>query len=229
MSAKVSYRLSLFFGLVVIALTVYSAMQPAVPVCGDLARNYTPIIAFELVRSTADLHAIFGDAPGACRTAIATRMDFINTIDSFVFIPVYGAFLFFFFLARRPSALANLGAALVVVACLADYVENYALFHLSAAPDTPGQWLTLLIWATETKWVGLGIAGALGGLLIFNARNPLTYLALLLCLVGTAASLVSIVRPAMIGPYLSNAIALGWLVFLIVTAAGTARAIRAAA
>jgi hypothetical protein len=77
--------------------------------------------------------------------------------------------------------------------------------------------------------VGLGIASALGGLLIFNARNPLTYLALLLCLVGTAASLVSIVHPAMIGPYLSNAIALGWLVFLIVAALGSFRSNRAVA
>ncbi len=229
MSVRTSYRLSLLFGLLVIALTLYSAMQPPVPVCGGLAKNYTPIIAFELVRSTADLHAIFGAAPGACRTAIAGRMDFINTIDSVAFIPIYGAFLFFFFLARRPSALANLGAALVVAACLADYVENYALFHLSAAPDTPGRWLTLLIWATETKWVGLGIANALGGLLIFNARNPLTYFALLFCVVGTAASLISIVNAAAVGPYLSNAIALGWLVFLIEVAAGTVRSIRAAA
>lgn len=229
MSAGTSYRLSFLFGLLVIALTLYSAMQPPVPVCGGLDKAYTPIIAFELARSAGDLHAIFGAEPGACRTAIAARMDFINTIDSIVFIPIYGAFLFFFFLARRPSRMASLGAALVVVACLADYVENYALFHLSAAPDAPGQWLALLLWATETKWVGLGIASALGGLLIFSVRNPLSYLALLLCLVGTAASLVSIASPAVIGPQLSNAIALGWLVFLIVAAAGTVRSIRAAA
>ena len=229
MSARTSYRISLIAGLLVIALTVYSAIQPPVPVCGKLDKSYTPIIAFELVRSTPDLHAIFGAAPGACRTAIAARMDFINTIDSFPFIPLYGAFLFFFFLARRPSGLANLGAVLVVLACLADYVENYALFHLSAAPDTPGQWLTLLIWATETKWVGLGITNALGGLLLWNARNPLSYLALLPCLVGTAASLVSIMAPAKVGPALSNAIALGWLVFLIVAARESFRSSRAAA
>jgi len=229
MSARTSYRVSLIAGLLVIALTVYSAMQPPVPVCGDLAKNYTPIIAFELVRSTADLHAIFGNAPGACRTAIAARMDFINTVDSIAFIPIYGAFLFFFFLAMRDSGLARLAAALTIIACAADYVENYALFHLSATPDEPGQWLTLLNWATETKWVGLGIVSALGGLLLFNARSPLSYIALLLCLIGTVASLVSVVHAAVVGPYLSNAIALGWLVFLIVAARESVRPIRAAA
>ncbi len=75
MSSKTAYRLSLFAGLLVLALTVFSLAGPSVPTCGGLAKNYAPIIAFELARSIADLHAIFGDAPSACRSAIAARMD----------------------------------------------------------------------------------------------------------------------------------------------------------
>src|SRR5579871_3050323 len=162
MSSRTSHRISLFFALIVRGLTAISVTQPAPPTCGGLAASYPTIIAFELVRSVSDLHAIFGSAPSACRAAIARQMDYINTIDSFPFIPAYGLFLVFFFLGRREknSGIAILAVTLTVVACLADYVENYALFHLSPDPDR-ATWIPLLIAGTETKWVGLGIAGAL--------------------------------------------------------------------
>src|SRR5205085_8767822 len=93
MLPRTAHRISLFFGFVVLALTVASVAQPSPPVCGSLPARYAPIIAFELARSVRDLHAIFGALPGACRTAIAARLDFINWTDSLLFIPVYGAFL----------------------------------------------------------------------------------------------------------------------------------------
>jgi hypothetical protein len=215
MSSRTLHRLSLFFALIVLALTALSITQPAPPVCGDLRPGYAPIIAFELARSVSDLHAIFGSAPGACRTAIAHQMDYINMIDSFVFIPVYGLFLMFFFLGRRDknSGIAILAATITVVACLADYVENYALFHLSPDPDH-ATWIPLLIAGTETKWAGLGIAGALAAPLLWNGW--LGWVAALLCGIGLAASLLSIPVSATVGPQLSNAIALGWLLFFAV-------------
>src|SRR5215469_16774679 len=152
MSSRTSHRTSLFFALVVLGLTVFSVTQPAPPVCGDLRAGYVPIIAFELVRSVSDLHAIFGSAPGACRTAIAHQMDYINTLDSFPFIPVYGLFLIFFFLGRREksSSIAMLAVVITVIACVADYVENFALFHLSPDPDR-ATWIPLLVAGTDTK------------------------------------------------------------------------------
>ena len=65
MSSKTAHGVSLFFGLVILALTLFSLMLPSPPVCGDLPKNYAPIIAFELARSVKDLHAIFGSAAGA--------------------------------------------------------------------------------------------------------------------------------------------------------------------
>jgi hypothetical protein len=216
-SSTAAHRASLACALIVLGLTLTGLTLPVVAMCGGLASNYTPIIAFELARSVTDLHAIFGNEAGACRSAVAARMDLTNWIDSLAFIPAYGAFLALFFVARRTAGerVARAGFVIVVAACLADYSENYALFQISSDPDSP-RWLTQLMWSTETKWVGIGIAGALGAVLLWNWRRPFGWLAAPLCAVGTVASLVSVPAPAVVGPYLSNAIALGWLVFLAV-------------
>jgi hypothetical protein len=213
-SSRVAHRISLFFGLVILALTVFSVSQPAPAACGGLPRAYAPIIAFELARSVGDLHAIFGAAPGPCRSAIAHRVDATNTVDSWIFIPVYGLFLLFFFLGRRRknAPIANAAILLVFLACGTDYVENDALFHLSANPDSAA-WIPPLVWATETKWNSLGIAGFSAVPLLW--RTWLAWPALFLCGAGLIATLATIAASAVVGPYLSNAIALGWLVILV--------------
>lgn len=214
MSSRIAHRISLLFGLVILALAVVSGLQQAPPVCGNLKAGYAPIIAFELVRSVTDLHAIFGNAPGACRSAIAAHMDSINWIDSLAFIPAYGAFLIFFFLGHttKSRSMSYAAVAIVVIACLADYVENYALFHLSSNPDSP-VWIPLLIGATETKWVGLGVAAFAAVLLL---EGWLGWAAIVFCGVGLLASLLTLPASATVGPYLSNAIAIGWIFLLAV-------------
>ena len=228
MYARMAHRISLLFGLAVLGLAVVSSLQIAPPVCGNLKAGYAPIIAFELVRSVSDLHAIFGNAPGACRSAIAAHMDAINEMDSFLFIPCYGLFLIFFFLGRtsKDRSIAYGAAALTVLACLADYCENFALFHLSAEPDIP-VWIPALIGATETKWIALGVAGAAAIPLLWNGW--LGWLALVLCGIGLLASLLTLPAAAMVGPYLSNAIALGWVLFLAVDIRESVRSSRGAA
>jgi hypothetical protein len=220
MSTRTAYRLSLVGALLVLALTGYSLTQKSAPVCGNLAANYQPIIAFELVRSVSDLHAIFGDSAGACRTAIAQQMDAINTGDSDFFIPAYGVFLFFFFLGLRSRdvRLATVAMGITLVACAADYVENTCLFRLSVNPDVASGWLSLLMLATEVKWVGLGIAAAIGGYVLFtsHAGRWLDRVAIVPCAIGAIAALITIPSPAVAGPHVSLAIVLGWLVFLLI-------------
>jgi hypothetical protein len=217
-SPKGAYRVSLLAGVVVLALVAFSLTQPEPPVCGNLAANYAPIIAFELARSVSDLHAIFGDSAGTCRTAIAQQMDSVNRSDSLFFIPAYGAFLVYFFLGLRSRdvRLASVAVSITVLACAADYVENASLFHLSGNPDVASNWLSLLAWATEVKWVGLGIANAIGGYVLFTSDRWLYWFAIVPCTIGIAAALITIPRPAIVGPYLSLAIALGWVAFLLV-------------
>jgi hypothetical protein len=217
-SPKTAYRLSLLAGLILLALVGFSATQKEPPVCGNLATNYAPIIAFELARSVSDLHAIFGESAGPCRTAIADRMDYVNSGDSLVFIPAYGAFLVFFFLGLRSRdvRLASVAISISLLACAADYVENASLFHLSANPDVASNWLSLLMWATEVKWVGLGVVNAIAGYVLLASDRWLYRFAIVPCTVGTAAGLITIQSPALAGPYLSQAIALGWVAFLLV-------------
>src|SRR5262249_44730676 len=152
----------------------------------------------------------------------------INEMDSFLFIPCYGLFLIFFFLGRtsKDRSIAYGAAALTVLACLADYGENFALFHLSAEPDIP-VWIPALIGATETKWLALGISGAAAIPLLWNGW--LGWLALALCGIGLLVSLLTLPLAASVGPYLSNAIALGWLLFLAVDFRESLRSSRAVA
>ena len=212
--------MSLLAGLMVLAFIGFSLTQKPTPVCGNLATNYAPIIAFELTRSVSDLHAIFGDSAGPCRIAIAREMDSVNMGDSFFFIPAYGGFLFFFFLGLRARdvRLASLAMSITLLACAADYVENECLFHLRATPDVATKWLSLLMWATEVKWVGLGIVNAIGGYVLFASHigRWLYRFAIVPCSIGIVAALITIPSPAIAGPYLSPAIGLGWVVFLVV-------------
>ena len=216
-------RISLLAGLAVLLLAVLSLARTAAPVCGGLARNYAPMIAFELARSIGDLHAIFGSSQGACRAAMAAQMDRDNWIDSLLFIPLYGSFLVFFFLGVRNTAtafaLSRAGIFLTIVACTADYAENLCLFHISSQPDAASPWLTWLAFATETKWVLLGVVGTIGGLILWRRGHGLLRLAIFPCAAGAAVALTSIPATGFAGPYLPLAISLGWIVFLMIDVA----------
>jgi hypothetical protein len=217
--SRTSFRINLAAGTVIVLLAILSFTREPIEPCGGLASHYSPVTAFELVRSVEDLHAIFGTTESACRTAITARLDSINRADSAIYIPVYGAFLVFFFLGMREHhrQVSMAGAWLAIGVCLVDYVENICLFHLSAAPDLPSDWLLLLIASTHVKWLGLGLAGFLGGVTLAK-RGGWWFIALVFCLVGAVAALLALLDPSVAGPYLPLAIVLGWLVFLVVAA-----------
>jgi hypothetical protein len=219
LSSRTAYRISLAAGVVVLSFSILSAVLKPVPVCGELASDYAPIIAFEMARSVADLHAIFGDTPGECRAAIATQLDSINVIDCLFYIPAYGTFLAFCFfgLRSRNRRLGTVAALVTIVACAADYAENFCLFRLSANPDIDSPWLMHLGRTTEVKWIGLGIASAIGGAILWKTSSwwRLTSIP---CAFALLAALITIPYPAIAGPYLSLAFAAGWLVFVAVVA-----------
>jgi hypothetical protein len=200
-----------------VAISVFSATTKSPPVCGNLADGYAPIIAFEMARSVNDLHAIFGAADSDCRAAITAQLDTINWFDVFIYIPTYGAFLIFFLLGmrNRDSRLASPAIRVALVACAADYAENICLFQLSANPDSASKWLSLLAWATEIKWVGLGVVGALAGYLLAS-RGGAWRLTMIPCVLGLLAALATIPMAATVGPSLSLAFASGWIVLLAI-------------
>ncbi|HEX2590898.1 MAG TPA: hypothetical protein VHL34_05360 [Rhizomicrobium sp.] len=215
-SSKTAHRVSLICGGLILVLLGYSLSQPPTVPCGDLPKGYPPIIAFELARSVGDLQQLFGQSADACRAALVKQVDAVNWIDVFPFIPLYTAFLGFFFIGMRARnrTVANLGAVLMIVAALADYAENTALFHISAGPDSPA-WLPWLEIATAIKWLLLGVGGALGANLL-SKRGGFDYALAALCLISLLAPIAAIADPHAYGPFVSNGITVSWLVFLFV-------------
>lgn len=210
---KLAERLSLIAALLLVAAVVFSATQPPLALCGGLDPRYPPILAFEFARSVADLHALFGPAPGACRSAVAAKLDLINWLDAALFIPIYGTFLAAGVLslrARHPR-FARLAVALTLVACGADYVENACLLQLSAAPDVPGAWLALLPWATGVKWLLLGAVGVLASRVV-SQRRWLT----VLCVLGLGIVVLALWVPSTFGRFASVGVSVSWVMLLVV-------------
>jgi hypothetical protein len=220
MTETTAYRISLVGAVIVLLLALYG-LQPAPPVCGNLPADYAPVIAEELARSTADLQAILGQGPGACRSAIAGHLDLVTWIDSIAFIPAYGVFLLFFFVAmvRRDDRAARAGFILSAIAVLADYAENLCLFQVTATPDVAGLGLAILPWATGIKWLALGVAGAVGGRILIRS-GWLNYPAAVLCALGLLGTVLAIADPHRFGKFASNAVTLSWIVFLVVDIRG---------
>ena len=221
-SESLAYRISLGGAAVVLVLTLYSLFQPAMVVCGNLQPGYAPVIAQELARSVGDLQAIFGANQSACRAALAAKLNFITWADCLVFIPAYGVFLLLFFvaMAARDDRSALIGFFLSAIAVVADYVENVCLFQITAAPDAVGFSLTVLPFATGTKWLALGLAGAVAGTILIQSGR-LNYPAAALCGLGFFGTVLGIANPHLFGPFISNAVTLSWIVFLIVDIRGS--------
>ena len=66
--------------------------------------------------------------------------------------------------------------------------------------------------------MGLGIAGAIGGYLADIRSAALSLIVRLAGALGFLGALAAMISPATVGPYLSQAIALGWLAFLVIDA-----------
>jgi len=231
MHPRAAFRISFAAGLLVLAVTLFSATQPPVQPCGNLPQNYAPIIAFELARSPADLDAIFGNEP--CRSGVVERMDAINLVDVLVYIPVYGVFMAFFFLGMRGrhASLGTLGFRIAVIAALGDYAENTCLMSLTPQLDPASIWFTLLPWATGIKWLGLGIAGAIAAAIYVKSSGTRiwSYLAALLCAAAFLSTVAAIAAPAKFGPLVSLGVGVSWVVYLITAGAASLRPVAGAA
>ncbi len=221
MSPRTSFRISLVGAAVLIALIVLAGRLPPLQPCGDLAKGYAPVIAFELVRSVPDMLAIFGLGEGECRTAIREGLNTATLFDSVIYIPAYGVFLVFALLgiASRGTGLGRTAVILTLASIAADYVENFAMSQLASAPDMESIWLAVLVAATNTKWLGLGLATFLGGLVLAR-RSVWGLLALVPCSLSLMCGLVAVANPTLAGPWLTTAMGIGWLALLAVAVVG---------
>lgn len=230
MHPRAAFRISFAAGLLVLAVTLLSALQAPVRPCGNLPQNYAPIIAFELARSAADLEAIFGRSAGGpllelCGARVVERMDAINLVDVLVYIPAYGVFMAFLFLGLRSrnAALGTLGFRISVVAALGDFAENACLMSLTPTLDPSSVWFALLPWATGVKWLGLGVAAAIAALIHVKSTGARAwnFIAALMCAAAFSSTVAGIAAPARFGPFIGLGVGLSWLAYLI-TASGAA-------
>lgn len=228
MHPRAAFRISLAAGLLVLAVTLFSATQEPVRPCGNLPQNYAPIIAFELARSAADLEAIFGTAE-PCRSEVIERIDAINLVDVLVYIPAYGVFMAFFFLGMRArhASLGTLGFRIAVIAALGDFAENACLMNLTPQLDPASLWFALLPWATGIKWLGLGVAAAIAAAIYVQSSGARLWnmFAALVCAAAFLSTVAAIAVPSMYGPLIGLGVGLSWLAYLVTAGAAAFRPI----
>ncbi len=136
---------------------------PGLVACG-LTGGLGPIIAFEFVRSTADVMALFGQEP--CRSTFAAAQTAGLLLDGFGFIPAYTTFLILATMAStgityRWPPFAMVAAAMLAFAGLLDEIEGALLYMI--LHDLPGSQgvIDALRWEVHAKFALLAL-GTLG-------------------------------------------------------------------
>jgi hypothetical protein len=217
MSETLAFRLAVIAAVVMLAISTLMAVTE--PSCHPLPMS--TLTAFELVRSVGDLQRIFGMPGDACRVDLVAQLDHANVIDTFAYIPAYTAFyaLVAYALGRR-EAMFGLVAVVSALACaVCDVAENMAMFQLSAAPDQASVWLTVLIVATNAKWVGLAVVTTLCGVMLAR-RSRFGWSTMLMCAAPLATSLWAVADPDAAGQYLIPGMVVASVTLLAVSVMG---------
>ena len=162
---------------------------------GDYAPGYgAPVYAFEMARSPDDLWRVFGAPNDPQHQAHIAAMDRGNRWD-YLFMVLYGSFVASFFVAgqaERPSWRWRIGAALGVIAALADSIENLILLRLTTNLSA-GTGLEALPYPVWTKFTALVGAAALAGLFLVEEARTLPRMLGIAAVCGTAVCLPAFV------------------------------------
>ncbi|MFM5884192.1 MAG: hypothetical protein ACKOQ3_02465 [Novosphingobium sp.] len=200
------WRWAALFSLPFLAISQAFGLIDGLTACST---STEPILAFELVRSMAEVAALF---PPDCRAVAAAAQVKGLWLDNLAFIPVYTGFLVLYLLALgrdRPNLrrLLHAGIAMTALAALADYWENSRLMLILA--DLPGSKATIdqLVPAPRLKFVLLGVVVILAGFAL-QANGGWRRFAGLIALAGGAISLFALFGNAQ---WLHLGALLGWL------------------
>jgi hypothetical protein len=159
-------------GVIVLAFTVYWTLlplTPARPLDGRYANN--AVLALEFAQSVADVHAIIGESKDTHHD-VRAALDRINRLD-YAYLLAYAWLLIVGFVhhARRSAnERLLLFIPLVVIAALADALENVVLLRLTASDDH-AQVATLLAPLrafTLVKWTALAVVACVQGYVLFR-------------------------------------------------------------
>jgi len=212
-------RLGALAGLLVLAFTCVWSIDPppsAQPLDGRFGDN--AVLAFELARTPRDIEVVIGpNPPSEAHRVIRERLDTLTRQD-FVYMAAYGALLVcgFVLLERdRGARYARAGIALVVVAVIADALENRVLLALTRADTDVEGWLGQLIVFTYVKWLLLAVAASLYSVLSLARDKGVSRVATVL---GSSAILVGVSMipwPSVASPLLVLSFAPTWLLMLV--------------
>ncbi len=208
-------RLGALAGLLVLAFTcVWSIFPP--PTAERLGGRFggNAVVALELARTPRDVEVVIGsNPPSEEHRAIRERLDTLTRQD-FVYMAAYGALLIcgFVLLERdRGVRYARVGMALVVVAVIADALENRVLLAVTRADADVGGWLGQLMLFTYVKWLLLALAASLYSVSSLARDKGVSRVATVL---GASAILVGILMipwPAAVSPLLVLSFTPPWL------------------
>ena len=184
------WQRSAIAGALALIAAVLFARIPALQTCGP-AIGVSPIEAFEIVRSPADVAALFGSEPCRSRLADAERTGLL--LDSLWFVPCYVGFLCSAALATGARAGRWIAVA-VVIAALCDEGENALLWVISR--NLPGTQATIdaLFILVRLKFALLALAVAAIAAALASARRLAPVLASLPIAAGGLLSLSGLVR-----------------------------------
>lgn len=184
------YGIAFVLGSLTLAIMIWLGLTGPVQSCGG--SEIAPVVAFQAVRTPADLMAIFGADPTECRMALVDGLRMSTERDLFLFIPIYASFLAVLGFAVNGSRLALLFLlAAVLGTVVGDALETLSQLWVLEALDGGVHYLAALSWGNGLKTLGLslvlaglasviwplqgrfstGLAMALGGLAVGRAAS----------------------------------------------------------
>jgi hypothetical protein len=180
------------FGLAALATVVGFASLPEVKAAGTCLPG-DAVIRFEFARSQPDLEAIFGPPSDVCRAQRIAALDAVNTIDVWVFIPAYTAFVSFAALFLSGGTLTRLAWAAIAVAVVAaalDYVETLNLLAYTPGLAPEPERLIVSSTAAWAKFFALAVNSLILAAICFTQAPRRPILGALLCLPIIGVSLM---------------------------------------
>jgi len=169
-SNRTSWRWAAVAFVFVLLIVAGFSLMPGIRACPTSAE---PILAFELVKSPAELAQLF---PENCRTAALIAQEKALWLDILAFVPAYGSALVLTLLAlgagqASRAGLVQAAIAAVLMAMVFDQWENSRLMLL--AGNMPGDQVTFdqLVAAPRIKFALLAMAEAAAGWLLWQGQG----------------------------------------------------------
>ena len=220
MTAATSWRWCAVAGVVAFLCSWGFGQIPGLVACGH-SGGLGPIIAFEFVRSPADVAALFGSEP--CQSTLVAAQRTGLLLDGLGFTPAYVAFLSF--AARAvggPHPLAKAVVIVIIVAGLADEIEGILLYRILG--DIPGTQALIdaLWWPVHVKFALLAVGGFGIAILLLAHRYISGIVAALAITIGSCTAIAGLMNGP--SPVMMIGFTMSWVTILLCAFLGSWRA-----